>query len=532
MRLITLIFMLLAPTAFAGQGEQDLSKFFDQTPNAPTQSAPVGDSLPDLSKAPKWRDIAAKPEFQALPPAKQFEAKVAYFDYWIAPHVVADGRINGFAEVRTEFLRQLGTTSAKQQPGTLLSDEQVFGKQQIERQATGSWWEAAPIVHGLIVVNTNASAKTIDIQLPDGMVIQGVPEEMSLADIVAKLKANGYDTSWYKPERTGVDWMDDALNRASKGSAWGHFAWPHYVVLGIAVIGIAVLIRTLRTRAPSPAIPPKAVAPAGDTRMNDRQRKILIAIATLIGLMLIYPPYQLHTGVGWGYSWIFSPPNDGYAVINASQLLVQWVAVLLIGGIAFALSGPVSLAATMNPATALTPAAETIISAPQATPANSGLAPLYEAAIGEKSRAYYLTKFEAFDQFQTGLRPSWNWAAFLVGGVWALYRKMYGWFFAFWGVELATQLAFMVFLKLGSPGVGLFVFFMPWIAFSVYANSLYHRNVKKKIAVAQFSIKDESRLIEHLRRKGGVHTWVIWLFGLVPLLGIVAAVVILMLARH
>lgn len=107
MRLIILIFMLLSPTAFAGQGEQDLSKFFDQTSKAPTQSAPAGDSLPDLSKAPKWRDIAAKPEFQALPPAKQFEAKVAYFDYWIAPHVVADGRISDFAEVRAEFLRRI-----------------------------------------------------------------------------------------------------------------------------------------------------------------------------------------------------------------------------------------------------------------------------------------------------------------------------------------------------------------------------------------------------------------------------------------
>lgn len=268
--------------------------------------------------------------------------------------------------------------------------------------------------------------------------------------------------------------------------------------------------------------------------MNDRQRKILIAVAALIGLMLLYPPYQHHEGAGMGYSWLFSPPEYGYsvhAVINASQLLVQWVAVLLIGGIAFALSGPVSLAATMNPATAPTPAAETIVSAPQAVPTNSGLAPLYEAVIGEKSRGYYLTKFEALDQMPPGLKPGWNWAAFLVGGIWALYRKMYGWFFAFWGVELATQLAFKVFLKLGSPGVGLFVFFVPWIAFSVYANALYHRNVKKKIAVAQFSIKDESQLIEHLRRKGGVHTWVIWLFGLVPLLGIVAAVVIPMLAR-
>ncbi len=441
---------------------------------------PLAKARPDLSKVPKWRDIAAKPEFQSLPPEKQAEAKAAYFDHWIAPHVAADGK--NVAEVRTEFLRQLG------KPNDALTHQ-------------GSRFEV-----------TSPDGRKFEITAPDGA---------SQDDVLA------YAQEQFSSNRALLSDEDVFGKRPS----WGQLGWPHYVVLGIAVLGIAVLIRTLRTRMPSPAIPPKTVTPAGGSRMNDRQRKILSAAATLIGLMFLYPPYQLHTGYGLGYSWLFLPPED-YAIINASQLLVQWVAVLLIGGIAFALSGPVSVAATMNPAPAPTPAPETIISAPQATPANSGLAPLYEAAIGEKSRAYYLTKFEAFDQFQPGLRPSWNWAAFLVGGVWALYRKMYGWFFAFWGVELATQLAFKVFLKLGSPGVGLFVFFVPWIAFSVYANALYHRNVKKKIAVAQFSIKDESQLIEHLCRKGGVHTWVIWLFGLVPLLGIVAAVVIPMLARQ
>lgn len=460
----------------AGYSDDEILAHLTNSPGKPLAKA-----RPDLSKVPKWRDIAAKPEFLALSPEKQAEAKAVYFDHWIAPHVAADGK--NVDEVRAEFLRQLG------KPNDALTHQR----------------------------------SRYEVTSPDGRKFEATaPDGASQDDVLA------YAQEQLSSNRALLSDEHVFGNRRF----WSQLGWPHYVVLGIAALGIAVLIRMLRTRTSSPAIPPKAVAPAGDSRMNDRQRKILIAIATLIGLMLIYPPYQLHTGVGWGYSWIFSPPNDGYAVINASQLLVQWVAVVLIGGIAFALSGPVSVAATMNPAPAPTPAAETIISAPQATPANSGLAPLYEAVIGEKSRAYYLTKFEALDQMPPGLKPSWNWAAFLVGGVWALYRKMYGWFFAFWGVELATQLAFKVFLKLGSPGAGLFVFFLPWLAFSVYANALYHRNVKKKIALAQFSIKDESQLIEHLRSKGGVHTWVIWLFGLVPLIGIVAAVVIPMLARQ
>jgi hypothetical protein len=147
---------------------------------------------------------------------------------------------------------------------------------------------------------------------------------------------------------------------------------------------------------------------------------------------------------------------------------------------------------------------------------------LYEAILGEKNRIYYLTKFEKYDQQGLGLKASWNWPAFLCGGIWALYRKMYGWFFAFWGIAILSN----IFEKTGWPGLSALIFFAPWVMFTFYANSLYHGNVKKKIAVAQFSIKDESKLLEFLRYKGGVHIWVIWIFGLLLVIGIITAIVI------
>lgn len=52
--------------------------------------------------------------------------------------------------------------------------------------------------------------------------------------------------------------------------------------------------------------------------------------------MLVYPPFQI-MGRGLGYAWIFSPPHDA-AIINSGQLLVQWVAVALLAGIAYLLS--------------------------------------------------------------------------------------------------------------------------------------------------------------------------------------------------
>lgn len=42
----------------------------------------------------------------------------------------------------------------------------------------------------------------MDVQLPDGTVIQGVPDGISRADLVAKLRANGYDTSKLAPQET------------------------------------------------------------------------------------------------------------------------------------------------------------------------------------------------------------------------------------------------------------------------------------------------------------------------------------------
>ncbi len=151
---------------------------------------------------------------------------------------------------------------------------------------------------------------------------------------------------------------------------------------------------------------------------------------------------------------------------------------------------------------------------------------LYEAILGEKNKIYYQTKFEQFDKKGPGLKASWNWPAFFVGGVWALYRKMYGWFFILLGVAFVSS----ILEEAGAPWLSAIVFFVPWIAFAIFANSFYQNNLRKKIAEAKMTIEDESRLIEYLRYKGGVHTWVVWVFVGIPVLGILAAILIPMLA--
>ena len=61
----------------------------------------------------------------------------------------------------------------------------------------------------------------------------------------------------------------------------------------------------------------------------------------------------------------------------------------------------------------------------------------YQAALGQKNADFYLSRFHHFDS--NGVRPSWNWPAFLFTFYWLLYRKMR--FFALVYVLLPIPLA-------------------------------------------------------------------------------------------
>ena len=77
--------------------------------------------------------------------------------------------------------------------------------------------------------------------------------------------------------------------------------------------------------------------------------------------------------------------------------------------------------------------------------------------------------------------------------------------------------------------MSLVVLVIPSILFAIFSNSLYHRKVVKKIAKAKSEIEDESELLEYLKYKGGVNSWVIWVVVVIPVIGILAAIIIPML---
>lgn len=149
----------------------------------------------------------------------------------------------------------------------------------------------------------------------------------------------------------------------------------------------------------------------------------------------------------------------------------------------------------------------------------------YEIVVGERNSRYYSAKFEEFNARPNHLAASWNWSAFAFTSLWALYRRMYLWF------ALSTAVFYLIPLRQGSRIVplGAFLYLVLSIAFGAYGNWLYYFSARKKIAHALVSLGDEEKQLEYLRKSGGVHRWVIWVFGLLialSVLGLVAAVLL------
>jgi hypothetical protein len=78
--------------------------------------------------------------------------------------------------------------------------------------------------------------------------------------------------------------------------------------------------------------------------MNTNQKIILITMVLVISGMFLYPPFNLvaknGTVLNMGYAWIFEPPRRGYFVsnVNTAMLLIQWIGVIVVGGLIFVLA--------------------------------------------------------------------------------------------------------------------------------------------------------------------------------------------------
>lgn len=149
---------------------------------------------------------------------------------------------------------------------------------------------------------------------------------------------------------------------------------------------------------------------------------------------------------------------------------------------------------------------------------------LYTAAVGHEKAAYYVPFFLRFDR--EGAKASWHWPAFFITTYWLFYRKMW-----LWGTlyMLAPIPLSILYVFLGPGTTELLYLLVVYIVIPLYANVIYYKHVKKKIAQACENAPDSSSALRQLENKGGTSPAVIIiaiiLFVLtIPLMGLLAVI--------
>jgi Tfp pilus assembly major pilin PilA len=159
----------------------------------------------------------------------------------------------------------------------------------------------------------------------------------------------------------------------------------------------------------------------------------------------------------------------------------------------------------------------------------------YKAIVGPKNQDYYLSQFARFDS-NGKANASWHWPAFFVTFYWFLYRKM--WLNALIYFLLPNFVTILLGIAGAATGkssdtvVGIGSLLYLIVAFvlpPMYANALYYKHCKKKIAEARLSSQDTQRRLGELSEKGGTSKVVIILVLIsasITFIGILAAVAI------
>jgi len=163
--------------------------------------------------------------------------------------------------------------------------------------------------------------------------------------------------------------------------------------------------------------------------------------------------------------------------------------------------------------------------------ASDGQEEFYRAVIGEKSQDFYLRHFQRFDNFGKA-RISWHWPAFFITFYWFLYRKMWG------SAVLYFFLPYIVMIPLAiigamagksadiAIGVGYLVYLVCIFSLlPMYANALYYKHCRNKIAAAKASSNERQRQLGELSARGGTSNVALLLLIFIPfVVAILAAI--------
>jgi hypothetical protein len=134
------------------------------------------------------------------------------------------------------------------------------------------------------------------------------------------------------------------------------------------------------------------------------------------------------------------------------------------------------------------------------------LAILFRMAVGPDAD-YYGPRFLEYERTGRSF-PSWNWAAFLAPGVWAIYRRLWGAGIAFtlWPF-LALVLCWFALPSFGDTGLiglaaaALAVWFSPGVVGALVANTLLHRKSRLLVQQAEAYTSQTDKAARWLSRR-------------------------------
>jgi len=126
-------------------------------------------------------------------------------------------------------------------------------------------------------------------------------------------------------------------------------------------------------------------------------------------------------------------------------------------------------------------------------------------AFVQKNADYYITKWKLMAI--TDSKISWNWPAFLFGGFWLLYRKMYLYFFILFFISMLTAI----------PIIGMVISIALWVGLGMYGNFLYGKFTYEKLVQLKLITSDKEQLKLLASKKGGTSVLAV-IIGIVILL--------------
>ncbi len=160
----------------------------------------------------------------------------------------------------------------------------------------------------------------------------------------------------------------------------------------------------------------------------------------------------------------------------------------------------------------------------------------FKAVIGPKNQDYYMRRFHDFKRNgKAGI--SWHWQAFFITFYWLLYRKMWLNAFIYFLTPYLALILMSIISALSGDAAGIVmgigyllcmagIFILP----PLYANALYYRHCRKKIAEAKASPGGLERQLGELAAKGGTSNIaiiiIIMVLVITSIIGILAAIAI------